>query len=62
MFQPRFSPVINSTPYRYSVVAYFGKNRLIIAWFLDEQAAMNFCRRCRSDRPHIKFDYFQSLF
>lgn len=62
VFQPRFSPVVSSTPYRYSVGAYFDKKRVIIAWFLDEQAARNFCRRCRADRPHINFDYLQSLF
>lgn len=59
---PRFSPVIDSVPHRYSVAAYRGKKRVIIAWFSDERAAIDYCRRCRSDRPYIKFDYLQSLF
>lgn len=61
-FRPRFSPVVNSIPYRYSVGAYRGKKRVIIAWFSSERDAMDYCRRCRSDRPYIKFDYLQSLF
>lgn len=62
VFRPRFSPVVNSIPYRYSVAAYRGKKRVIVAWFSDEQAAKDYCLRCRSDRPHIKYDYLQSLF
>lgn len=61
-FRPRFSPVVNSTPCRYSVGAYRGKKRVVIAWFSDEQAAVDYCCRCRSDRPYIKFDCLQSLF
>jgi len=60
-FRPRFSPVVNSIPYRYSVGAYRGKKRVVIAWFSDEQAAADYCRRLRSERPYIKFDYVQSL-
>nr|DAV40941.1 MAG TPA: hypothetical protein [Microviridae sp.] len=60
-FRPRFSPVVNSIPYRYSVAAYRGKKRVVIAWFSDEHAAVDYCRRCRSDRPYIKFDCIQSL-
>lgn len=60
-FRPRFSPVVNSIPYRYSVAAYRGKRRVIVAWFSDEQAAMDYCRRCRSDRPYIKYDCLQSF-
>ena len=60
-FRPRFSPVVNSIPYRYSVACYRGKKRVVIAWFSDEQAAVDYCRRCRSDRPYIKFDCIQSL-
>lgn len=62
VFRPRFSPVVGSTPYRYSVAAYRGKKRVIIAWFSDEHAAVDYCRRCRLDRPFIKFDYLRSLF
>ena len=59
--RPRFSPVVDSIPYRYSIGAYRGKKRVILAWFSDEQAAIDYCRRCRSDHPHIKFDYLKSL-
>lgn len=61
-FRPRFSPTINGAPYRYSVGAYRGKKRVIIAWFLDESAAIDYLARCHSDHPRIKFDYLQSLF
>lgn len=60
-FRPRFSPVVNSVPYRYSVAAYRGKKRVIIAWFSDEPSALDYLRRCRSDRPYIKFDHLQSF-
>lgn len=60
--RPRYSPVVDSTPYRYSVAAYHGRKRVIIAWFSDERAAVDYCRRCRLDRPCIKFDCLQSLF
>ena len=61
VFRPRFSPVVNSIPYRYSVAAYRGNKRVIIAWFSDEYAAIDYCRRCRSVRPYVKFDYLKSL-
>lgn len=60
-FRPRFSPLVDSIPYRYSVGAYRGKKRVVIAWFSDEQAAVDYCRRCHSDRPYIKFDCLQSI-
>lgn len=62
LLRPRFSPIVGSTSYRYSVATYYRKKRVIIAWFLDEFAAKDFCRRCRFDFPDIKFDYLQSLF
>ena len=62
MFRPHFSPVVGRIPYRYSVGAYRGKRRVIIAWFSDEQAAIDYCRCCRFDRPYIKFDYLKSIF
>lgn len=60
-FRPRFSPVIDSVSYRYSVGAYRGKKRIVIAWFADEAPAKDYLIRCRLERPHIKFDYLQSL-
>ena len=36
-FRPRFSPVINSVPYRFSIGAYRGKKRVVIAWFSEEE-------------------------
>ena len=60
-FRPRFSPVVNDAPYRFSVGAYRGKKRIIVAWFLDEFSAKDYLARCRRDHPRVKFDYLQSL-
>ena len=60
--QPRFSPVVDSTPYRYSVAVHRGTKRVIIAWFADEFSAIDYLVRCRIDRPRVKFDYLKSLF
>jgi len=61
-FRPRYSPVVNHAPCRFSVGAYHGKKRVILAWFESESAAIDYLVRCRRDRPRIKFDYLQSLF
>lgn len=61
-FRPRFSPVVNGAPHRYSVGAYRGKKRVVVAWFLDEIPAKDYLIRCRLDHPRIKFDCLQSLF
>lgn len=60
--RPRFSPTINSIPYRYSIGTYCGKRRIIIAWFSDEIPANDYLVRCRRDRSGVKFDCLQSLF
>ena len=60
-FRPRFSPIVDRTPYRYSVGAYRGKRRVIIAWFADEAPAEDYLIRCRLDHPRVKFDCLQSL-
>jgi hypothetical protein len=60
-FRPRFSPIIDSIPYRYSVAAYRGKKRVVLAWFAEETAANDYLIRCRRDHPSIKFDCLQSL-
>lgn len=60
-FRPRFSPTIDSIPYRYSIGAYRGKRRVIIAWFADEIPANDYLIRCRLDHPSIKFDCLRSL-
>lgn len=60
-FRPKFSPVINDAPCRFSVGAYRGKKRVTIAWFLDEFSAKDYLVRCRRDHPRVKFDYLQSL-
>lgn len=60
-FRPKFSPVVGHVPYRFSVGAYRGKRRVVIAWFLDESAANDYLIRCRRDYPKVKFDYLQSL-
>lgn len=61
-FRPRFSPIVNGSPYRYSVGAYRGKKRVTIAWFADEASAVNYLIRCHLDNPYIKFDHLKSLF
>ena len=61
-FRPRFSPVVNSAPLRFSIGAYRGKKRVVIAWFADEIPANDYLVRCRLDRPDVKFDCYQSLF
>ena len=61
-FRPRFSPVINNISYRFSVAAYRGKKRVVIAWFSDEEPANDYLVRCRLDHPGIKFDALRSLF
>lgn len=61
-FRPRYSPVINSASCRYSVGAYRGKKRVVIAWFADETPANDYLDRCRRTNPYIKFDCLKSLF
>ena len=60
-FRPRFSPIVDSIPYRYSIGAYRGKKRVIIAWFSDEEPANDYLIRCRFDHPAVKFDCLRSL-
>ena len=60
-FRPRFSPLIDSIPYRFSIGAYRGKKRVPIAWFADEEPAIDYLIRCRLDHPRIKFDCLRSF-
>lgn len=60
-FRPRFSPVVNGTPFRFCISAYRGKKRVVIAWFSDEPSANDYLIRCRLDHPRVKFDCIQSL-
>ena len=60
-FRPRFSPIVDSTPYRYSIGAYRGKKRVVIAWFSDETPASDYLVRCRLDYPGVKFDCLRSI-
>ena len=60
-FRPRFSPVVNGAPFRFSIGAYRGRKRVTIAWFLDEVSANDYLVRCRLDHPSIKFDCLKSL-
>lgn len=60
-FRPRFSPIVDSIPYRFSIGAYRGKRRVVIAWFADEIPANDYLVRCRSDHPAIKFDCLKSF-
>lgn len=61
-FRPRFSPVINGVPYRFSIAAYRGKKRVVIAWFSDEQSANDYLIRCCRTNPYVKFDCLKSMF
>jgi len=61
-FRPRFSPTISNIPYCYSIGAYRGRKRVVIAWFADAISANDYLIRCRLDHPRIKFDCLRSLF
>lgn len=61
-FRPRFSPIVNGVSQRYSVGAYRGRKRVVIAWFADETSANDYLVRCRRTNPYIKFDCLKSLF
>lgn len=61
-FRPRFSPIVNNAPCRYSIGAYRGKKRVIIAWFFEEVPANDYLVRCRRTNPYVKFDCLKSLF
>jgi len=61
-FRPRFSPVVDSVSYCYSVGAYRGKKRVVVAWFADEGSARDYLVRCCLDYPSIKFDCLRSIF
>ena len=59
--RPRFFPIVDGAPYRFSVAAYRGRKRVVIAWFSSEADAKAYLSRCRSDRPYVKFDCLESL-
>lgn len=61
-FKPKCSPVIDGAPLRYSIGAYRGRKRVIIAWLVDETSANDYLARCRRTNPCIKFDCLKSLF
>ena len=61
-FRPKASPIINGVPHHYSVAAYRGKKRVVIAWFVDESSANDYLVRSRRMNPYIKFDCLKSLF
>ena len=61
-FKPRYSRVIDGVPYRYSIGAYRGRKRVVIAWFLDEEAAYDYLARCLRTNPYVKFDCLESFF
>lgn len=60
-FRPRVSPIVDGAPYRYSIGAYRGKKRVVIAWFSDETPAADYLARCCLDHPSIKFDCLRSF-
>lgn len=59
---PKFSPVIDHRPWRWSCGKYVGRKRVIIAWFEDEIAAKDFVERSRYYAPGYKYDYLRSMF
>jgi hypothetical protein len=61
-FRPRFSPNVSGLPLRYSVGAYRGRKRVVIAWFADEFSANDYLVRCRRTNPYVRFDCLQSIF
>lgn len=61
-FRPRFSPIVNGVPHRYSVGAYRGRKRVVIAWFADRPSATDYLARCRRTNSYVKFDCLRSLF
>lgn len=58
----RSCPFVGGAPLRYSVGFYRGKRRIIIGWFVDESAAIDYLRRFRRDHPRFKADMLQALF
>lgn len=61
-FSPKYSLVIDGAPYRYSIGAYRGRKRVVIAWFADETPANDYLVRCRRTNPYVRFDCLKSLF
>lgn len=61
-YVPKYSPVIDRRPFRWSVGRYVGKRRVIIAWFDNEDDAKNYAERSRYCSPGFKYDYLQSMF
>ena len=61
-FKPKYSPVINGAPHRYSIGVYYGRKRVVIAWFSDEVSANDYLTRCHRTNPYVKFDCLKSLF
>lgn len=61
-FRPKFSPIIGSSSFPFSIGAYRGERRVVIAWFPDKVSAKDYLARCRRAHPRIKFDCLQSLY
>lgn len=59
---PRSCPSIDGVPLRYSVGFYRGKRRVILGWFIDKDAAIDYLLRFRRDHPRCKADLLQTLF
>lgn len=59
---PKASPVVEGITLRYSVAFYHGRRRIVIGWFQDFNDAMDFLKRSRRDKPHLKYDLCKSLF
>lgn len=59
---PKYSPVIEGRPFRWSVGKYLGKRRIVVAWFEYEQDAIDYVKNSRYYAPGTKYDYYQSMF
>lgn len=62
MFYPPRCPVVDDRPFCYSVGFYRGKDRVVLAWFVEERDALDYLRRVRTSWKHLCFDMLNSLF
>ena len=59
---PKYSPIIDHRPFRWSCGKYIGRKRVVIAWFDNEADAKDFAERSRYYSPGYKYDYLPSMF
>lgn len=60
---PKACPLVEGSPFRYSVGFYRGRRRrYVFAWFDDPDTAFTYCRHMRNRFPHLNIDVLKSLF